>query len=101
MTNTELVEYSESNKTEIAKILRTYYKQDPYLLEELREIVSALLDGELSYDDLEHLDRDLEELGSPWGLCASYVRPLSYNMIVSLRQYINDELVKIEKKMYR
>lgn len=89
MTNTELVEYSESNKTEIAKILRAYYKQDPYLLEELREIVSTLLDDEISARDLEFLDQDLEELGSPWGLCASFIRPLSYKMIVSLRQYIN------------
>lgn len=101
MTSEELEEYSESNKTEIAKILRNYYKHDPYLLRELCEIVSALIDDKISYEKLETLDQELEELGSPWGLCASFIRPLSYNMIVSLRQYINDELVKIEKKMYR
>lgn len=100
MTNEELIKYSKVYKTEIGKILKKYYRNDPYLLEELRVIVSDLIKGNCSYNQLEDMDRELEELGSPWGLCASFIRPLSYEMIVSLRQYINDECVKMEKAMY-
>ena len=100
MENAELMNYSKSNKTEIAKILKEYYKNDPFLIRELCHIVSTLIAGNCSYEQLEALDRELEELGSPWGLCASCIRPLSYEMVVSLRQYINTVLVKMEKAMY-
>ena len=100
MTNEELMNYSKSNKPEIAKILEKYYKRDPFLIRELRHIVSTLIEGNCSYEQLEDIDRKLEELGSLGGLCASYARPLSYEMVVSLRQYINTVLVKMEESMY-
>ena len=99
MTNEALMNYSKSNKTKIARILERYYKQDPFLIRELRIIVSMLIGGECTYDQLKDIDRELEELGSPWDLCASDVRPLSYEMVVSLRQYITDVQVKMVEAM--
>ena len=100
MTNEELLNYSKTQNTEIAKILGKYYKNDSYLLTDLREIASLLIEGNLSYDAYEDLDIKLAELGSPWGDCYYAIRPRSYDMVVSFRQYINKVLVKMEQSIY-